>query len=122
MAQRIAGTLFFKIDGTQYPAKGKFTYSTLTTEKTGVVGVDGPHGYKEVPVLPFIKGTITDMGKLSLSQLQNIKKSVITLELANGKTVTLRDSWLEGKAEANADEAEVEVEFRGMSALEQVAA
>lgn len=119
MANRVAGVCYIKIDGTQYTLKGKLTYQPLTTEKTNVTGQDGPHGYKEMPISPFIKGTFTDLGGVSVQQLQNLTASTITAELANGKTIIVNNGWLEGKVEVNTEEGEYEAQFNGMSAIEQ---
>lgn len=120
-ANAIAGTLYVKIDGTQYPVKGKFKYSPLTSVKTGVAGADGPHGFNVKPKMPSVKGTLTDLGRLSVSQLQSLQSSTLTLELVNGKTFILSQAFLEGDIEVDTDEGEYEVEFKGMSAIEQVA-
>ena len=56
MASRIAGILFFKVDGQQFQARGSFKIQPNSTKKTAVVGVDGVHGFKEDPIVPMIDG------------------------------------------------------------------
>jgi hypothetical protein len=110
---RVGGTIYFTIDGTQYPARGKFEYSPLTSEKKNFAGQDGHVGYTEMPKVPFIKGDLTDLGSITVSGLQTLDVSTVTLELANGKTVILSNAWLEGEVSVSAEEGSYPVEFRG---------
>lgn len=118
MSQRRAGFIFFKVDGAQFDAKGNFTYNLGVPKKEGMIGADGIHGFKETPQLPFIEGEITDRSDLDLKQLFSLEGSTVTLELANGKVVVLRDAWFAGEGNAQTEEANVEVRFEGMSAEE----
>lgn len=120
-AQRIGGIAYFKIGGAQYSIKGKFEVMPNSTKKTGVVGQDGPQGFSEMPILPGFKGTITDLGGVSVQALQNLENEVITLEQNNGKTWILTDGWLEGEISVNTEEGSYDAEFRGMSMNEQTA-
>lgn len=119
-SQRIAGFCFFKIDGAQYPARGDFEYQPLDTSKEGVAGQDGVHGYKEMPVIPHIKGKVTDLGGISVQALQALTDSTVTLELANGKVVILRDAWVKGEIAVNSQDGSYEITLEGKSCIEQV--
>jgi predicted heme/steroid binding protein len=57
---RRAGRIYFKVDGTQYDAKGSFSYNLGADKRDGIVGADGVHGYKAMPQVPFIEGAVTD--------------------------------------------------------------
>ena len=46
---RRAGRIYFKVDGTQYDAKGKFSYNLGLDKREAIVGADGVHGYKSTP-------------------------------------------------------------------------
>ena len=59
---RVAGTLFFKVDGTQYKAKGNFEYDLGAPKREAITGPDGVHGYKEMPKAPYVTGAITNDG------------------------------------------------------------
>jgi hypothetical protein len=117
-SQRIGGTLLFRIDGVQYAARGKFEYSPLASEKDGVAGQDEVHGFTEKPAIPSIKGDLSDLGQVSVTQLQNITSSALTLELANGKTIILSGAWLKGAVSVNTEEGSYGVEFQGRTATE----
>lgn len=120
-AQRIGGIAYFKIDGAQFSIRGKFEVMPMTTKKTAVTGQDGVQGFTEMPVAPGFKGTITDLGGVSVQQLQNLEDSTMTLEQANGKTWVLRDGWLEGEVSVNTEEGSYDAEFRGKNIQEQTA-
>jgi len=116
--KRRAGIIFFKVNGVQYDAKGSFSYNMGVPKREGMVGSDGFHGYKEMPQLAYIEGEITDRNDLDLKQLYALEDTTITLELANGKVVTLRDAYFAGEGTAQSDEATVPVRFEGPSADE----
>ena len=89
---RIGGIISLKIDGESYRAKGNFTYSLGANKKEMVVGADAIHGYKELPQVPFIEGEITDSAEISMQALRNIVNATVTLDLANGKLISLRNA------------------------------
>jgi len=90
---RVAGLIFFKIDGQQYKAKGEFSSGGFGPVRETVMGADGPHGFKETPSVPFIEGEITDDIGLSMADLAAVTDSTVMLELANGKTHSLRNGF-----------------------------
>lgn len=114
MSKRVGGIIFFKVDGQQYNAKGGFSYDIGEPQREGVVGHDGVHGYKETPKIPYIEGEITDSPDMSLEDFQNITEATITLELANGKVISLREAWYAGDGVGNTEEGNVSLRFEGM--------
>jgi len=115
---RRAGTIFFKVDSTQYDAKGNFTYNLGAPKREGIVGADKIHGYMEKIQVPFIEGEITDRADLDVEALLNLDGVTVTLELANGKTVLLRDAWYAGEGTVGTEEANIQVRFEGLGAEE----
>lgn len=113
MAQRIGGIAYFKINGAQYSIRGKFEVMPMSKKKTGFAGQDGVQGFTEMPVVPGFKGTLTDLGGVSVQQLQDLEDATMTLEQNNGKTWILRDGWLEGELSVNTEEGSYDAEFRG---------
>jgi len=116
--ERVGGIIRFSIDGVQYRAKGNFSYMIGNPKREAVVGSDGVHGYKETPQAPFIEGTITDTASLSLSALTNITNSTVNLQLANAKSIVLRDAFYAGEGEVSTEAGEIKVRFEGISAEE----
>lgn len=115
---RRAGKIFFKVDGTQHDAKGAFSYNLGAGKREAIVGSDKVHGYKEAPQVPFIEGAITDSGALDLQNLLELDDVTITLELANGKNILLRNAWYANEGTVNAEEGEIPVRFEGLEAEE----
>jgi hypothetical protein len=112
------GTIAFKIDGVQYRAKGSFKYGLGKPTRESIIGADGPHGFKETHVAPFIEGEITDGSDLNDETLANVSDATITLELANGKVVALRNAFScnpDGYS-AETEEGNIGVRFEGTKA------
>lgn len=115
---RIGGTIALKVNGDIYFAKGNFTYNIGKPKREGVVGADVVHGYKETPQIPFVEGEITDRNEMSLEDLVTLDDATITLELANGKVITLSEAWYAGEGTGNTEEGNIACRFEGMSAEE----
>ena len=110
--------MLLRIDGTQYDARGSFTYSLGPPKREAIVGPDGVHGYKEMPQVPYIEGEIVDARDLDLAALQGVTEATVTLELATGKSVVLRDAWYAADGTVGTEDANVQVRFEGLSAEE----
>jgi len=115
---RIGGTLSFRVDGNQYEARGAFMVTGMVVKRTGVAGMDGVHGYIEVPIVPEIKGEISIGNNLSLVQLENITQSTIQIDLANGNSYILTNGWCESGHVIDAHDGKVAVLFQGITLQE----
>lgn len=115
---RVGGIIFVKVDGVQYRVKGSWTYNLGKAKREAVVGSDSVHGYKELPQVPFIEGTITDDAAVSMEALLTVTGATIILELANGKVISLKDAWFAGDGNFTTEEGELEARFEGLSANE----
>lgn len=118
MSQRRAGLLELKINGEIYDAKGNFSYNLGRPIRETIVGADGIHGYKETAQAAFIEGEITDRGSLDLAALVTLEDATVTLTLAGGKLISLRDAWFAGEGTGNTEEANIAVRFEGKGAEE----
>lgn len=110
--KRVGGVVELKIDGNQYRVKGNFTYGLGKNQREAIVGHDGVHGYKELPTVPFIEGEITDAPELSLDRLANVTDATVTLSLANGKVIALREAWFTNPDGLTAQTEEGVITFR----------
>lgn len=109
---RVAGVCYLSVDGAREALVGELAYQTSGMMREAKVGADGPHGYKEKPVLGSITGKIRDRGGLSLTALGAMTNVTIIAELANGKTVVARNAfWSGDPPKADAEEAEIEIKF-----------
>jgi hypothetical protein len=114
MGRRVGGILSLKTDGELRQAKGEFTYNLGKPKREAVNGADETHGYKETPQTAFIEGAITDSSELDLEKLVLIKDATITLQVANGKVIVLREAWYAADGAVTSEEGEIEVRFEGV--------
>lgn len=113
-----SGTLFVKSNGVIIEAVGNFTYRLGLPKREMMVGPDGVHGFKELPQVPFIEGEARDSDELDVAALQNTVDATITLELANGKTIVLREGAYTADGDVQTEEGNIQLRFEGKSAEE----
>lgn len=116
--QRRAGLIQILTNGEIQDAKGAFTYNLGAAKRDAVVGSDAVHGFMEKPQVAFIAGAITDRGSLDLRAMVKGEDLTVTLQLANGKVVTLGEAWYAGEGTVNTEEAEIEVRWEAKNAEE----
>lgn len=113
MDQRRAGLIQVKINGEIFDAKGNWTYNLGRPKRDAMKGVDRVHGFKEEVQVPFIEGEITDRGNLDVAALVSITGATVTIDLANGKVVSLTEAWFAGDGNIQTEEANIAVRFEG---------
>jgi hypothetical protein len=121
MANRIGGVLYLTIDGQQYAPRGNWSVTPSTVKREGIAGQTGVDGFTEMPVVPGAKGDLSMVPGLSLTALQNITNSTLTLALANGTTYVLAGAFSKPPFEADTAEGKVAVEFGCVTCDELVA-
>lgn len=119
--QRRAGLIQLQTQGVIQDCKGSFSYNLGLPKRDEILGSDAPHGYKETPQAPFIEGMITDRGTLDVAALVTGSQVTVTLALANGKTIVLRNAYFSGEGTVTTEEAEIAVKWVGQSANEVIA-
>jgi hypothetical protein len=117
-SQRRGGLIQFQVNGVLYDAKGNFTYNLGRPAREAVLGADSVHGFTEKIQVAFIEGEITDRGDLDVAALVSLTGATVTLELANGKVIALRDAWFAGEGTGNTEEGNISVRFEGKNAEE----
>ena len=116
--QRRAGLIQVQINGEIHDAIGDFSYNLGGPKRTALVGSDRPHGFSEEPQVPFIEGEIRDRKSLDMRRLVELENATVTLTLANGKGVVLREAWYASEGTARTKEANLGVRFEGASGEE----
>lgn len=111
MAHRRGGTIALDLDGVLQEPKGNFSYNLGYPTREEIVGADGVHGYKETHKAAFIEGEITDRGDLDLEALVNTTNTTVTLSLANGKAIVLREAWFAAEGNVQTEEGNIQVKF-----------
>lgn len=118
MSNRRAGILEVKVNGIIYDVKGNYTFNLGAPKREAIIGQDRVHGYKELPQVPFIEGEITDSSELDIAALLRTDNATITLSLANGKVIQLREAWYAGEGDVQTEEANIQIRFEGLDAEE----
>lgn len=118
MGNAVGGTITITVGGQRQRAKGAWTYNLGVDKKTAVVGADETHGYMREPQVPFMEGEITDHSTLDLRALQETTEATVVLELANGKSIILREAWYAGEGTVSTQEGNIAARFEGISAEE----
>lgn len=113
MSQRRGGIITVQVNGEKYDAKGEYTYNLGRPQRAAIVGSDEVHGFTETPQVGFIEGEITDRAELDLNALVTIEDATVTLALANGKVIVLREAWYAGDGNAATQEANITTRFEG---------
>lgn len=108
---RRAGIIHVKADGQVVEAKGNFSYGLGKPKREAIIGADKVHGYKETNQVSYIEGATTDSVDLDLAALLEQDDVTITLELNNGKVITLSEAWFAGEGKASTEEGEIEVRW-----------
>ncbi len=120
MSQRKGGLIQFQVGGVLHDAKGSFSYNLGHAMREDIVGSDRVHGYSEKPQPAYIEGEITDRGTLDLGVLVDTTMTTVTLSLANGKTIMLRDAWFAADGTGNTEEGNVAVKFCSASEGQEI--
>jgi len=116
--QRRAGLIQVQVNGEIFDAKGAWSYNLGRPLREAIIGADRVHGFRETPQVCFIEGEITDRGALNVAALAVIEDATVTLTLASGKVVVLREAWFAGDGTVSTEEANITVRFEGASAEE----
>jgi hypothetical protein len=112
---RRAGLRALTIDGTQYDVVGNIGYSLGEAVLEELVGADRVHGSKETPGTPLMEFEVRDAGTLDVKELVTMRGVTVTAELANGKTLVLRNAFQAGTGEQGSEEGTIAVRFVGDS-------
>ena len=111
---RVAGTIFVKIDGELLDCEGEFTFGYGNSERTSLVGSHGRVvGYSEEPKVPYIEGNIFNTGSADVETILSADGVTITLEQANGKTAKLSPAWQVKEGQNSTGKSVVPVRWEG---------
>ncbi len=118
MGNRVAGRLFFSINGQQHSVKAGVTYNLGRPKRESMSDASHKHFYKESAQVPHISGDLIDNGSVDIATFLELDGVTITAELANGKTIVLRNAWQSAEGDVGTEESNVSFKFEGESAEE----
>ena len=110
MGQKVAGTCYIKIDGTQLTLKGGVEAPLMDVERETVV----PGYYKEEDMAPWVKFTAVHTPDFPLTALTTGTDMTITAELKNGRVYVLSGAYLVDKASVNGEAGTIDLQFDGV--------
>lgn len=114
MGKRVAGITYMRVGSRQYPVR-ELEYDVTSSTREGVAGIDGVHGYKETPKVPYMSGQITTAADVSIEDLHAYTDTTVTVECPDGRVIVLRNAWYASEATAAPADGQVAFRFEGMS-------
>lgn len=118
MSNKLAGTASIAVGGVTYLLAGDLSYICSTVERESLVGMDSVHGFKEMPHVGQIKGTLRSAQNIQTADFNAMTAVNISLQLANGKNIVGSNMWCTGVQEVKAADGTFEVTFEGNSVTE----
>lgn len=110
MGQKVAGTTYVKVDGTQLTITGGAEAPLMEVKRETVY----PGFYKEEELAPYTKmTTILEQG-FPIKALANGRDMTVTTEFNNGRVYVLSGAYLVDEPSFKADDGTVELEFNGI--------
>ncbi|MBS7546246.1 phage tail tube protein [Ancylobacter oerskovii] len=114
MGKRIAGVSYMRVGSRQYPIK-ELEYDVTSSTREGVAGLDGVHGYKETPKVPYVSGQISTTPDVSIENLHAVTDETVTVEGPDGRVIVIRNAWYASDATAQPADGQVAFRFEGLS-------
>lgn len=111
----LAGEASLSVNGITYLLQGKLTYSTGSVKRETLGGQDQIHGFSEMPRAPHISGTLRDTSGLLLNDFNKMQGVTLTMQIANGKTITGRNMWTVDAQEVNTEDGTFDVKWEGLT-------
>ncbi|WP_122424413.1 phage tail tube protein [Pseudomonas viridiflava] len=109
MAQKVAGTCYIKVDGTQLTISGGGEAPLMNVKRDTVV----PGYFKEVDKAAWVKFKAVHTPDMPLKLLTTGVDMTITCEFNNGKTYVLSGAYLVEEPSSKADDGTIDLKFEG---------
>lgn len=111
----IGGRITVTVDGNLLSVRGNVTTNIgQTAVRETQSGVNGPEGFTEQVAVPFIQMDVTEIPEFDLAKLNGVIDGTVNAELADGRTLVLRNATQVGELEHNTDDGSVgSVRFEG---------
>lgn len=115
---RRAGLISFEIDGERIDVIGNIEYTLGEPVREELIGADRVHGFMEKPGTPMMSLEARDGEGVDVAKLLRHKDVTCMAELANGKTVFLRNAFQAGEGTQGSEEGTIGLRFVGETAEE----
>ena len=110
MGQKVAGTAYVKVDGTQLTITGGAEAPLMEVKRETVY----PGFFKEEELAPYLKMTAILEAGFPIKTLANGRDMTVTCEFNNGRVYVLSGAYLVDEPSFKADDGTVELQFDGI--------
>lgn len=110
---RIAGICHITVNGRTLDISGGLTIPLSKSTKEAIVSTNGSVNYKEIPIAPYIDVTFLMDPDFPINELAEMDTGTVVAELANGKSYTLSEAFIEGEMNYDSDAGTVGMKFVG---------
>lgn len=118
--ERFSGKIIVKADGVVYRAGGAFSYNLGHDKRETIMGPDGSSVVKLTPQVPFIEGEVFDYNTFDITAVLDAQDVVVTLELANGKVISLAEAYFAGEGTVSTEESKLPVRWESGVKAEEI--
>lgn len=110
MGQKVAGTAYVKVDGSQLTITGGAEAPLMNVKRETIA----PGFFKEEDMHPWVKVTAVDTPDLDIKKIVNGTDMTVTVEFKNGKVYVLAGAYLVDEPTSKGDDGTIEFEFNGI--------
>ena len=111
------GVVYVKADGIQLSAEGTVTVMFSKEKREGKAAMDGRVVRSRTPLVPYVEGTYYLTASTDIEALEAIETADVKVELASGKTGTLRNAYACGEAEVDSSAGTFKLRFEGSAGI-----
>lgn len=115
---QVAGVTKITKGGIPYRVRGSVEFQPLDISQESVVGLDGYHGVKSMPVAPHLEFEITVGDEVSLKALQSGTGQTLVADCPGGRQLILLNAAYIGTASYDPGEGKVKLRYEGSRAAE----
>jgi len=110
MGQKVAGTVYVKVDGEQLIITGGAEAPLMDVKRETVY----PGYYKEEAMTPSLKVTAVHTPNFPIKALTNGRDMTVTCEFSNASVYVLAGAYLVDEPSSKGDDGTIELQFHGI--------
>lgn len=115
MGQKVAGTVYFKVDGEQLEVTGAVEAPTTNSTRESL----RPGFFSETDRVPYLKVDALFTPGFPLKKLQDASSMTVTAEFKNGRTYVLSEAYQVGEPVVSGDDGKIQLQFDGVEGVWQ---
>ena len=115
MGQKVAGTVYFKVDGEQLEVTGAVEAPTTNSTRESL----RPGFFSETDRVPYLKVDALFTPGFPMKKLQDATDMTVTAEFKNGRTYVLSEAYQVGEPVVSGDDGKIQLQFDGVKGVWQ---